>query len=453
MSMSNIFEIARSGLLAAQKATAVTSQNISNANTPGFTRQRPKLSTNVLRSGGEVLGQGVSIDLVQRLRDNLADKQIVKKETELGDLNEKARVFDQLETAFISGSEFGLDVAVSDFFNAFSDLSNNPQDANLRNILVSKSQSMIDTFRNVDQQIETIGQQTLTKATNTVGKVNSILKELASLNKNIAAAEGTKQPNQHSKDLQMEKLKELSELIDTDFTTTTDGTVEVRLGNMVVLAGQEASEIKSEADAANSIIRLRLDNGKLLQAGGGSLGADIEMFEQEIPGLLNSLDEVAKGLVEEVNTVHTSGFGLNDAVQRSFFNPAQTTADSIELNEQIANQPAHIAASSAAGESGNNAIAIAITQLRDENVLNGQSFINNIIQLSAKPGTELTGLQRSVETKESAKQLLVKQQENVAGVNIDEELTNMIKFQNSYQASARVLNNAQQMYDTLLGIL
>ena len=451
--MSNIFEIAKSGLLAAQKATAVTSQNISNANTPGYTRQRPVLSTNVLRSGGEVLGSGVSIDFVQRLRDDLADKQIVQKESEIGDLKEKARIFEQLETSFISGSNFDLDVAVSDFFNAFSDLSNNPQDANLRNILVSKSHSMINKFSDVNQQIETIRQQTLNKATSTVDRVNSILKELASLNNDIATAEGTAQPNQNSKDLQMEKLKELSKLADTEFITNTNGTVEVRIGNMVVLGGDEVSEIKAEADLSNDVFRLRLDNGKVLNTQGGSLGADIEIFRDNIPKLIKNLDEIAKGLVEEVNKVHTNGFGLNDTIQRSFFNPTGTTADTLELNNQIVNQPAHIAASSVAGESGNNDIAIAISQLRNANVLNGQSFVNNIIQLSSKPGTELTALQRRVETNESAKQLLLKQQENSAGVNIDEELTNMIKFQNSYQASARVLNTAQQMYDTLLTIL
>jgi len=451
--MQNIFEIARSGLLAAQKATAVTSQNISNANPPGFTRQRAVLSTEVLRSGDQVLGRGVSIDFVQRLRDDLADKQIIKKESELGNLNEKSRIFEQLETSVVSNGDFGLDVAVSDFFDAFSDLSNNPQDINLRNILVSKSQSLVAKFRDMDQQIETVARQTLNKATDTVNKINSALNELASLNKDIAIAEGTNQPNQNSKDLQMEKLKELAELADADFITNSNGTIEVRIGNMVVLGGQEVSEIKTEADVANKILRLRLDNGKLLKTKEGTLGADIEMFENKIPDLMKNLDEIARGVVEEVNKIHSGGFGLNDAVQRTFFNPVGITAGTIELNNQISNEPAHIAASSVAGESGNNDVAIAISKLRNEKVLNGQSFVNNIVQMIADPGIELTELRNSIETKDSAKQLLIKQQENSAGVNIDEELTNMIKFQNSYQASARILNTAQEMYDTLLTIL
>jgi len=451
--MQNIFEISKSGLLTAQKSTAVTSQNIANANTPGFTRKRAVLSEDVLRSGNQIFGRGVSVDLVERLRDDLTDRQIMQKDHELGSLNEKSRIYAQLESSLVTGEGFGLDVAVSDFFSAFSDMSNNSQDTNLRNILVSKSQSLTSKFQDMSQDMETISEQTFNKANNTLEKVNSLLHELASLNKDIATAEGTGQPDQNSKDRQLQRLKDLSGLVDVETVSNTDGTVEVRIGDIVVLNGQEVTEIKAEADPLNNIFRLRLGNGKLLGDVEGSLGADIEMFEQGIPVLQQKLDDIAKGIVEEVNILHFNGFGLNDAVQRNFFDPTGTTAGTMKLNSQIVNDPDHIAASSVAGEAGNNDNALAISQLRNQDVLNGQTLTNNIVEMMALPGIEFTELQNRIETKESARKLLVQQQENAAGVNIDEELTNMIKFQNAYQASARVLNTAREMHDTLLSIL
>lgn len=451
--MRDIFEIAKSGLFSSRRAGAVTAHNISNANTPGYTRQRAVLGANVLRKDGFVIGRGVSLDKIDRLRNDLIDKQIMRKEHELGGLNEQSRVYQQIESVMVSESGSGLDVTMSDFFNAFSDVAGNPQDVNLRNVLVSKAQTMVENFRSFAQDLENVQDRTLESARSRLDKVNSLLTDLAYLNKEIIRSEGGVSPDHRSKDQQMEKLKELSGLVDIDTVQNQDGALEVRIGGIVVLNGQEATQINSEFDSNSKTFRLRLSNGKLIDPGEGSLGADIDIYQKDLPEFRDTLDTIAKTVVEQVNSLHINGYGLKDSVQRNFFNPGGTDALSIEVDNAIVNDPSHIAASANAGESGNSENARKIFDLRNQSLLDGQTLSTNIIRMISEPGIRLNEINNGIKTKESAHQMLVNQQDAIAGVSIDEELSDMIKFQNAYQASARVLNVGQEMYDTLIRIL
>lgn len=451
--MRSIFEISKSGLFAAQQSMRTTSHNIANANTPGYTRQRSELSAEVLRQNGFTIGQGVSVEQIQRLRNDLTDKQIMMKDHELGDLNERSRIFKQIESVMVTSTGDDLDKSLSDFFNSFSELSNNPQDSNLRNIVVSKAQSLTDKFSNTAEGLAEIKDQVFSSAQTKVDKVNSLLQNLADVNSDIARAEATGRPDLNSKDQQTELLKKLSELVTVDTKFNGDGTVEARIGGIVVLNDQEVSKISAESGPGSNAFRLRLDNGKLLDPGKGALSADIHMFEKGIPDMQQKLDKIASSVVTQVNAVHSGGYGLNDSVSRNFFNPANTSADSMSLNPNIVSNPDHIAASSVPGEAGNNDNALLISDLRNLSLLDGKTLNNNVVEMMSKPGLKLNELDKNISSKESAKQLLVNQQQSEAGVNVDEELSNLIKYQNAYQASAKVLNTGQRMYDTLLGIL
>lgn len=451
--MRNIFEISKSGLFAAQKSMGVASNNIANANTPGYTRQRTELSAEVLRNNGYVIGRGVGVEQIQRLRNDFTDQQIMLKEHSLGDLNERARVYQQIESSLVTSGGNDLDVVISDFFNAFSELSNNPQDTNLRNTLLSKTRAMTDKFNNVSDDLQTIRQQTFDSAQTKLDRLNVVLQNLADVNMDIARSEASGQPDLNSKDQQTELLKELSGLATTDAKYNSDGTVEVRIGGIVVLNDQKVSEIRAEAAPDSGAFRLRLDNGKLIDPGEGALNADIYMYEKGVPEFQQEADRIAEAIVSEVNSLHFGGYGLADTTSRNFFNPGGTTADSMEINAAILANPAHIAASSQPGEAGNSDNALQISGLQNQKILDGKTLSNNTIGMLSRPGLKLNELQENISSVDSARQLLVNQQQSEAGVNVDEELSNLIKYQNAYQASAKILSVGQRMYDTLLGIL
>ncbi|MGD8428549.1 MAG: flagellar hook-associated protein FlgK, partial [Balneolaceae bacterium] len=387
------------------------------------------------------------------LRNDLTDKQIMLKDHELGDLNERSRIYQQIQAVMVSDSGNDLDVAMSDFFNAFSELSNNPQDSNLRDVVVSKAQSLTSMFQNTAGDLKDIKDRVFDSAQTRVDRVNTLLTNLADVNSDIARAEATGHSDLGSKDQQTELLKKLSNLVTVDTNYNNDGTVEARIGGIVVLNDQKVSKIKAETDPTNNVFRLRLDNGKLLDPGKGALAADIYMYEEGIPEMSQKLDKIAGSVVSQVNAIHSNGYGLSDSVQRNFFNPSNTTAESISLNSDIVSNPDHIAASSVPGESGNNDNALLIGDLRNLSILDGKTLNNNIIEMLSSPGLKLNRLEQNINSKESAKQLLVNQQQSQSGVNVDEELSNLIKYQNAYQASAKVLNVGQRMYDTLLGII
>lgn len=449
----DILEIAKNGLLSSQKASGVVSHNIANANTPGYTRQRAELSEQIHRQGGFTLGRGVTIAQVKRLRNDLIDKQIMMKEHELGDLNERNRIYQQIESVMVTSTGDGLDVGITDFFNSFSELSNNPQDINLRHNVISKSRTLISKFKDMGADLKDIDEQTLDAARNRVDKVNSLLGQLADINADIARAEATGQPDLNSKDRQLELLKTLSSQITVEARYQDDGTLEARVGGVTVLSGTETATLRPEVDTANRIFRVRLDNGKLLDIGRGELGADAHMYEEVVPEARNTLDKIAKSVVEQVNALHINGYGIADNGQRNFFDPAGTTAESIALNQTIVDNPEHIATSSVAGEAGNNDNALQIANLQNLSLLDGETLASNAVQMMTDPGIRINELENRITSRESARQLLVNQQESQSGVNIDEELSDLIKYQNAYQASARVLNEGQKMYDTLLSIL
>lgn len=448
--MNDIFEIARNGLLSAKQTTSVIAHNIANADTPGYTREQVVLQPVGYHANGTSYGMGVNVADVQRMRNDLIDSQIRQKEQELGSLSTKSTIYNQIQSLFVTDSGSDLDTNIGDLFNSFSTLSTNPQDNTLRNAVISSAQTLVNKFHSLSNGLEKTSQATIKDAHDVVTRVNTLLKDLAAINGSISRSHADGKTDNNSKDLQVQKLDELSKLVNFDTSTDNNGALEIRIGGMLVLSGNQASSIKTETALPNGQMKLRMDNGKLLDVKGGQLAADIEMVNKTIPDLSNGLDQIASALVQQVNTVHKSGYGLADNVSRNFFDPSKTTAATIQLNSDILNNPENIAASSAQGEAGNGDNATKLVALRDAPVLNGKSLLEGAIQLISKPGTELSSVQSEAKTKDSVRQMLANQQDSIAGVNVDEELSNLIKFQNAYQASAKVLNVGQQMYDTLL---
>src|SRR5699024_8102282 len=213
----------------------------------------------------------------------------------------------------------GLDTQLSDFFAAFSDLANNPQDISVRNVMLSKAQTLTDTFKNTAHNLEDIARQTKHSAKSRVDEINSLLQNLDKLNDDIARADAAGHPDLNGKDQQLSQLKELSKLVDSKFIYNDNGTIEVRIGGITVLNDEGASTVTAETAPGENVFRLRLDNGKLIETGNGSLAADIYMITEGIPDYQQKLDDMAQALVTEINDIHNSGYGLNDSVQRTFF--------------------------------------------------------------------------------------------------------------------------------------
>lgn len=439
--------------MASERAISTVGHNIANANTPGYTRQRVDLSPVDYKRNNVSIGIGVSIDQITRMRDEFIDQQIRERESQLGAFAQQAQTLEYIESLFVSDSGNDLVQAMTEFFNSFSELTNSPEDFTRRVNIVRNAQNMILRFQQLGSGLQQIQQQAGEKASASISEVNNILKELASLNNSIYRANAAGKQDNQSLDDQTRLLSRLSKLVDIGTQRDENGGLEVKIGGIIAVSGNRSVTLSGESDTVNNIYRVRLDNGSVIPFKGGEIGANISLFEEGVVSYIHQLDDIANSLMSQINALHSAGFDLNGNSGITFFDSDATGARGMQLNALIADSPERIAAASVANAPGNASIAAQIANLGTVRSQGGQSLSERAIALGARAGAELSRVRQEMETTESARILLANQQEQIAGVNLDEELTSLIKFQNSYQASARVLNSAQQMYDTLLSIV
>lgn len=451
--MKTLFEISKSGMHSAERSLSVTANNVINADTPGFSRQRVDKASIGQQLPGFHAGLGVNVTGITRLRDELVDVQLNDKRHEMGYMQEKMKILEQMETSVASDSGGDLDVRIGRLFDAFSELSNDPQDFSVRNNLVGEATQVAEKMGDMNRNLDRTSDITRQSVTDTITRVNGLLQDLSNLNKPITSSQALDRPDNASLDMQVQKLEELSELVDIETMTAENGSLEIRIGGVQVVSEDSFRKIKPDNDDVAKTYGLRLENGTELNPEGGRLAAGIEMYEEAVPDMKERLDQIAETLVTEVNDIHSQGYGLEDGNARDFFDPDFTTAADIRVDEEIQNNHQHIAASSVEGEAGNSDNAAAMAELRNERLIDGRKLIDYSVDLISNPGGNLSRLRSTAETRESEIRMLEVQQEREAGVNVDEELSKMIQYQNAYQGAARVMSSAQQMYDTLIGLV
>ena len=451
--MRTIFEISKSGLHSAERSLSVTSNNIVNADTPGYSRQRVDKASVGQHMPGIHAGLGVNVTGITRLRNDLVDVQLNDKRQDMGYMQEKARVFEQIETAVASDSGGDLDVRLGRLFDTFSELSNDPQDFSVRNNLIGEAIQLTEKLGDMDRSLDRVSDVTRESVGNTIRQINGLLSDLADLNKPITTGEALGRPDHAGLDMQVQKLEELSGLVDVETMVARNGSLEIHIGGVQVLSEDSYRKVVPDNDDVAKTYGLKLENGTPVRPEGGELAAAIEMYESAVPDMKERLDLIAETMVNQVNDLHRQGFGLEDGAARDFFDPAFTTASDIRVSEEIINNHEHIAASSEEGLAGNGNIAAAIAELRNERIIDDRKMVDYAVNTISEPGANLTTLRNSMESRGSEIRMLEVQQEREAGVNIDEELSLMIQYQNAYQGAARVMSNAQQMYDTLISLV
>ena len=289
-------------------------------------------------------------------------------------------------------------------------------------------------------------------AQSTITNINQILKDIRILNDSVVQSANRGVPDPTSQDIRVKKLEELAKLVDFKQTNADSGAVEIRIG-VRVLDDEQLLELKADVSPNEQRFKVRVNSGTIIDISGGELGAQIDMYSNNIPDLRANLDQIAHTLVTEINNIHRSGFGLADTTGRDFFVASGTQAGTIKINPDLIANPDHIAASAVAGEAGNGDVAFQINELRNATLINGRKIVDQTIEIISTPGSEIYSLASQMETNEAEIAMLQTQQERQSGVNIDEELANMIQYQNAYQGAARVMETARELYDTLLGIV
>jgi flagellar hook-associated protein 1 len=441
-------EIARRALLAQQAALNVTANNVANVATPGYTRQTAELEpTTSEQTTQGLVGTGVKMAGIQRARDVFLDTQMRIELGESGRWEARSGLLQHLESVLSEPGETGLSSLLDQFWNSWSDLSNQPEDSAARAVVVQRGQALAEGLKSARMQVQTMVESTDTDIQQRVESINSTLQELARLNSQIARAEVGGGVEANLRDQRDLILDQLAKDAGATHLVRKDGTVVVRMGGRTVVDGDSVTPLIDQTYNDQGVVRVRVlfaSDQTPPSFLSGSLSGLMEVRDQALPQFLSQLDQLASTLAGSVNRLHEAG-----PSHLSFFRGSN--AGDLEVLPDVANDPSQVNAGTS-GDSGDNDIALAIAALRDSRVMNRSTAtmddfyragVASIGSLSAQAKTASDNQSAAVQSLES-------QRQSAIGVNLDEELTHMVTTQKAYEAAARIFTTIGDMFDTLL---
>ena len=463
MGISAAMEIGKNGLSVYRVATEVTCENIANVNTPGYSRQRVVLETAPpTTANGFPLGTGVKITAVERYYDGLLQQQLVNAQTTQGFDTTKSNVLQQIEPAFNEIANDGIGAAISKFFGSWQDLSINPSGTAERQSVLTNAQILSDNFQSISRTLnDTISMQNSTLDP-MISSINATLKDIAQLNGQIQTTELVAGNANETRDRRDQLVRDLSQKIGITFKENSNGTTDITFADSgaALVTGSTAGAFSLDkiTDPANFAVQLTpagaLPPPVAVNPVSGQLGATLALRDTLIPAYRTQVDNLATTITTQVNAQHLAGFDLNGNPGIALFDPAATDAATFRLNPAIISTT-QVAASSSAVLAGDNRNALLMTGLQSQKLMSGGTLTLNGYYdgLVSGVGLDVSSSKRTVSQDEAFSKQLTSLRESNSGVSLDEELTNLIKYQRSYQASAKLITTATEMMDIVIGMM
>ncbi len=474
MSVINVFQSGKSGMNTAKAGIATTGHNISNASTEGFSRQRAVSEANVGKQmsgnvGGMYVGEGSKLSRIERINDQYLEKQLREGQRDLSYHEEKQVYLNQIEENFNEMNGDGINRVVARFFNEFRKLSNDPTSEAIRQSLRESSQAMVNDFRRVRSETESVRAHIDTRLEGYMKELNSCAHDVAELNGKIknAAIQGNE-----ANDLLDRRdliLKKMGSYADLHMHQDESGmyNIEVRgVGPIVTgvnvmdfnFAKQAADPDNHSPENSLQISRSPFSTNYVTQNfHGGKIGALVETRDKSISMVLERLDQMAFAISNSVNELHQKGFTLDGETNVNFFKPLESVARAsqmLSLSDELKMSTGNIALALQPDAPSDNRNALAISNLQGIHLMNNghttvDDFYNSIVSdvgVTSARNNEALGQQKGIMTQ------LSKVRDQVSGVSIDEETTNLMQFQHAFDASARVIKTADEMLDTILAL-
>ena len=452
MSLGRIFDIAKSGLAAFQGALDVTSHNVANAANENYSRQRVELSTNLPQNlSGLVWGTGVKIDQITRARNQLTDTQIRNNNSTYNDSSHRSEILSQVESLFPEPSDLGISSLINSFFDSWNELAVTPNSPTLRTNVIQSAQKLSGQVQTVYQGLDEIRGSLLNDAKSKVQELNSLLKQVTNLNNQIASASVMGSDNNDLLDQRDHVIDQLSEITNISVSYDSSNAAVISVGG-VFAADQNVSTEFKVSSVNNGLILTTSDGNSVANIRGGTLFATMDTYSNTIPKYQNDLDNVMNTLVESVNNIHSRGY-TNTGSPETGINFFDSYKDGVlKINDKILSNNNYLAVSSD-GTSGNGDIAVSIAGLSNQALINGSTISDSYSNLVSSIGNDKNTSDQQANSGQLILQQLQDQKNSYSGVSIDEEMTNVITYQRSYDASAKLITVADQMLQTVLGLV
>lgn len=447
-----LFGLGARSLTSLQSAMNAVSHNVANAATPGFHRQRVDLEAELPQiTAAGALGTGVRAGTVRRIQDQFLEAALRRELPLLSRYSARAEILSRSELQFGEPSDTGLASQLDDFYDGWNALASSPEDLGARESVVRLGASLADSLRQAsdslaDERVSLTGQ-----IMSAVDDANRAIRELDSLNHAIVASTRGGAVAPDLEDRRDSLIETLTHLVGATASIEGNGTATVRLSGRVVVQQAGFDEIVFDP-ATSDTLRL---HGSTLEAQelGGRVGGLAQVRDGDLVDSLRQLDVMAERLASAVNTIHARGRDRRGEPATDFFvfesgrNGVDGAATTLRVNALLEKDASRVAVGSD-GSPGDNSIALDLAALRDDQ--DGASAL--LRSLVADVGSRTRESQDLADGQAIVVNSYQAQRESVSGVSLDEEAANLLRFQRSYQAAARLVTTVDEMAQSLLAM-
>lgn len=483
--MADLLGIGKTGLFASKKALEVTGHNLSNVNTEGYSRQKVIQSTAIpVSTGGFVQGTGVKVDGINRINDDFIDKRLNSAVATSKFFDARSEHLDQIEGIFNEVDSEGLNQILNKFFNSFRELANQPENETIRSVVRDTAGLVVKDFRRIRETLDLQAGNIDRKIGTSVSEINQVLTHVADLNGKIANIEAQQGESGDLRDQRDLALKNLSEHFKIHTYSDEKGRFVVTaqgIGTLVTgLHIQELAVVtKNKENSSNNmngsvevVLKDRPSQSITDKFQGGTLASIIKVRNVDLKKFQEDMDGIAFQFSTSVNAIHRQGFinrpialgpdgtpskmdakgptsGLDFFVQPLNKDGA---AGFIDLSDSVKADLSNISAALAPNAPGDNRVAIAISKLQHERIAGEDSvtleekYLQTIGNIGLETGKAHLDAEQSSGLLAQANSI----RERLTGVSIDEETANMVRFQHAYEASAKMMQAADEMFKTVL---
>jgi flagellar hook-associated protein 1 len=445
---------ALSGLAAAQGALAATTNNVANINTPGYSRQVP-----ILETGDPIVldpltfGTGVRLRTIESIRNPILESQIQQETQTQGELSALVSALAQTQSNFTSTAG-DIGTAISKFFDSINQLSTSPSDLSLRRNVLTAAGNVATAFNlasgHLIAQRTNLGQG----IEQAVGEINQLTQQIAQLNGEIAILENAGENAGTFLDQRTQLVDRLSSLIDVSVIASDNTITLTTASGTALVAGQQSFALSTGSDASGVQHVFAQNNDITKTIISGQLGGILAARDQHIPEIANQLDILAAGLANAVNQVQTSGYDLNGnpSTGVNLFNPPPASVAGAAATLTLAISDSALIAASADGTPGSNGNAEAMYALRKQALIAGQSAAEYYSTIVFNIGNSVANSTAQQEASSLVLQQLNNQRSAVSGVSLDEEAANLMRFQQAYAASAKVIAAISSLMEVVINM-
>lgn len=449
-SLFGIMSVALGALRASQGALEATSNNVANANTPGFSRQRAVLVPgDPVTEGSLTFGTGVMLQRLESVRDPLLELRLDQESQHNSQLDSLVSSLQPIEVMF-SDSNSGLGDGITKFFNSLNQLSTDPASLTLRQGVLAAASNLANVFHSTASNMQLQRSNLDLNVGQAVVQVNQLTIQIAQLNHQIGTLEHVGQDGGALVDKRTQAIRQLAQLIDVSTIQTGDGIALTTSNGTALVAGDQSLALTAQLQPDGMLHVFSQDQDLTAQLTGGKLAGLLQVRDQSIPSLLGNLDTLAAGLANGLNAANRGGFDLSGAVGGDLLVPPPASGGGAAASFALAANDASLLAASSDGSPGSGGNLAVLSAVHDQATIQGRTPTEFYADLVASVGSEVSSGTAQLDASQLILRQLHDQRGAISGVWLDEEAANLLQYQRAYQAAARVITTVNDILDSAI---